>query len=78
MEANLIQYLTDESGRRVAVQLPLDRYESLLEAAEMLEDIRAYDAAKADPDQEMLSDEKVKALLGMDVPKTSASDSGPA
>ncbi len=41
------RYLVDERGERVAVILPLDEYNKLLEELEELDDLRAYDAAKA-------------------------------
>lgn len=43
-----VQYLTDESGKRVSVLLPVEEYERLLETEEELEDIlarQAYDRA---------------------------------
>ena len=46
------QFVTDAKGKRVAVMLDLKSYERLREAAEELEDIRAFDAAwpKAEAD----------------------------
>ncbi len=41
------RYLVDERGQRVAVVLDLDDYNKLLEELAELDDIRAYDAAKA-------------------------------
>ncbi len=41
------RYLVDEHGERVAIVLPLDEYNKLLEELEELDDLRAYDAAKA-------------------------------
>ncbi len=41
------RYLVDEHGERVAVVLPLEEYNKLLEELEELDDLRAYDAAKA-------------------------------
>ena len=41
-----MQYIEQEC-RRTAVIVPIDEYERLVEAAEMLADVRAYDAAKA-------------------------------
>ena len=38
-------YLVDESGKRIAVVLPIEEYERLLEALEELDDIRAYQEA---------------------------------
>ena len=40
-------YLIDDSGNKVAVMVPIKDYDKLLEAAEELEDIKAYDKAKA-------------------------------
>jgi PHD/YefM family antitoxin component YafN of YafNO toxin-antitoxin module len=41
------RYIVDENGKRVSVILPVEEYERLLEELEELEDIRAYDEAKA-------------------------------
>jgi hypothetical protein len=41
------QFLTNEKGEKVAVVIGIEEYEKLLEELEDLEDIRAYDEAKA-------------------------------
>lgn len=41
------RYIMDESGKRVSVIMPIEEYESMLEELEELEDIRAYDEARA-------------------------------
>ncbi|MDT8442164.1 MAG: hypothetical protein RQ723_10930 [Desulfuromonadales bacterium] len=41
------QYLTDEQNRRKAVVLPLDEWEGILAALQELDDVMAYDQAKA-------------------------------
>lgn len=41
------RYITDEDGTRQGVLLDIEDYERLLEAAEELADIAAYDEAKA-------------------------------
>ncbi len=41
------RYMVNEEGQRVAVVLDLDAYNKLIEELEELEDIRAYDEAKA-------------------------------
>ena len=41
------QYVVDQKGRRLAVLVDVRTYEKLMEAAEELEDIRAYDEAKS-------------------------------
>ena len=43
------QYVSDQAGRRTAVLLPLDQWSRILEALDELEEIRAYDEAKAAP-----------------------------
>ncbi len=39
------QIVTDKKGRAVAVQIPVNQYKKLLELAEEMEDIKAYDKA---------------------------------
>ena len=41
------EYIVNEGGERTRVILDVEEYERLLEAAEELEDIAAYDEAKA-------------------------------
>ncbi len=45
------RYLVDDDGNQIAVLLEVGRYRQLLEAAEELDAIRAYDAAKASDDE---------------------------
>jgi hypothetical protein len=51
MSTNRELFVVDESGKRTAVLLEIDRYSELLEAQEELEAIRAYDEAKASNDE---------------------------
>jgi hypothetical protein len=39
------QIVTDKKGKAIAVQLPLNQYKKLLELAEEMEDIKAFDRA---------------------------------
>ncbi len=41
------RYLSDEQGNRVAVVLDIAEYDRILAELEELEDLRAFDAAKA-------------------------------
>lgn len=62
-----VQYVVDEQGKRVGVFLPVEEYERLLEELEELEDIRAYDEAKAELEQgreELLPWEEAKKRIG--------------
>ena len=45
------RYLTDEDGHRVAVVLPIEAYQTLLEELEELESLRAFDRAKVSDDE---------------------------
>jgi PHD/YefM family antitoxin component YafN of YafNO toxin-antitoxin module len=45
------RYVIDENRNRVAVRLAMEDYQKLLEELELLESIRAYDAAKASADE---------------------------
>lgn len=45
------QYVTDSAGNRTGVLLDLDRYQELLDAADELDAIRAYDTAKASSEE---------------------------
>jgi len=49
MSARAERFLVDEDGNRVGVLLEIEAYERLLEELEELDEIRAYDAVKADP-----------------------------
>jgi len=42
-----VQFLTNKNGEKIAVVITVDAYAKILEQHEELEDIRAYDEAKA-------------------------------
>jgi PHD/YefM family antitoxin component YafN of YafNO toxin-antitoxin module len=44
------KYITDETGSKSAVILPIKEYDMLLEELEEIEDIRIYDEAKKGDD----------------------------
>lgn len=57
------QYITDNAGKKLAVVLPLDEFETMMEDLEELEDIRLYDDAKAnDNDPSIPIDEAFKMI----------------
>lgn len=45
------QYVVDAARKRTAVLVPADEWEKILEALEELDDIRQYDAAKAEAEE---------------------------
>ena len=62
MTATDTQFVTDDTGQRVAVLIGLDRYRQLLDAAEEVDAIRAYDAAKASLDESVPFEEAVREI----------------
>ena len=56
------RFITDSNGNRIGVILDLERYEELLDAMEELEDIRAFDAAKAVPDTAIPFEQAIREI----------------
>ncbi|HEX8138139.1 MAG TPA: hypothetical protein VF544_11150 [Pyrinomonadaceae bacterium] len=56
------QFVVDESGKRTAVLLAIERYFELLEAQEELESIRAYDEAKSSDDEVISFSQAIKEI----------------
>lgn len=56
------QYITDDDGNKVAVILPIKKYEQMLQDLEMKEDVALYDKVKAEDDGERIDlDDYVKS-----------------
>ena len=47
------QYIKDETGKSIGIILSIAEYQALMEQIEELEDIIAYDKAKAEPSDPM-------------------------
>ena len=60
MTTNREHFVVDESGKRTAVLLEIDRYSELLEAQEELEAIRAFDEAKASNEEPIAFAQAIK------------------
>jgi PHD/YefM family antitoxin component YafN of YafNO toxin-antitoxin module len=56
------QYVVDENQERKAVLLPTAEWEQILSELEDLDDIRAYDEAKAGPQDTVPFEQAVKEL----------------
>jgi hypothetical protein len=56
------QFIEDSQGKRIAVLMPIDQYNKMLEQLEEIDDIRAYDAAKAKEDEVIPFDKAVKEI----------------
>ena len=64
MSTNREQFVVDESGKRTAVLLEIERYSELVEAQEELEAIRAYDEAKASHEEAIPFTQAIKEIEG--------------
>lgn len=56
------QYITDNSGKKISVIIPLHEFNSILEELEELEDIRLYDNAKSSSEQSFPIDEAFEMI----------------
>jgi len=56
------QYITDSSGKKVSVILSMRDYERILDELEELEDIKAYDRAKARKSEPVPFEQAVKEI----------------
>lgn len=56
------QIVTNKKGKAIAVQIPLTQYKKLLELAEEMEDIKAFDRAIKRKNDFIPFDEAVKEL----------------
>ncbi|HTH32522.1 MAG TPA: hypothetical protein VL946_14330 [Lacibacter sp.] len=56
------QIVTDKKGKPIAVQIPVDQYKKLLELAEEMEEIRAFDKAMKRKQKFMPLDQAVAEL----------------
>jgi hypothetical protein len=57
-----VEYLVDEEGNRKAVVLPLAAWQQIKEELEELDDIRAYDQAKAQPSEPVPFEEAMREI----------------
>ncbi len=56
------EYLTDESGNKKAVVVPISQWQQIKEDLEELDDIRAYDKAKSKPSEPVPFDKAIKEI----------------
>lgn len=57
------QYIKDTDGKRSFVILPAKEFESMLESLDELEDIRLYDQAKKEGDDERIPMEEAFRMI---------------
>ena len=56
------QYITDNTGKKISVVLPIKDFRTIMEELEELEDIRLYDAAKKSNEPSIPLDEAFKLI----------------
>jgi hypothetical protein len=56
------QFIEDKQGNRIAVLMPIDQYNKLLDQLEDIDDIRTYDAAKAEDDEIIPFDQAISEI----------------
>lgn len=56
------QFITDSTGEKLAVILPIKEYEKLMEELDELQDIKAYDKAKSRKQTFVLAEDMFKAI----------------
>lgn len=56
------QFIEDNQGKRIAVLMPIDQYNKMMEQLEEIDDVRAYDAAKAKEDEIIPFDQAINEI----------------
>lgn len=56
------QYITDNSGKKISVVLPIKDFKAIMEELEELEDIKRYDEAKKSNETSTPIDEAFKLI----------------
>lgn len=56
------QYITDKTGKRISVVLPLKDFKAIMEELDELEDIKLYDEAKKDNEPSIPIDNAFKMI----------------
>jgi hypothetical protein len=55
------QYIEDSQGQKIAVILPIEEYNRIIEQVEELEDIQLFDQAKANKEESIPFDEYLRS-----------------
>jgi hypothetical protein len=56
------QYITDDSGKKISVVIPIKDFKAILEDLEEFEDIKLYDKAKKSEEPSIPIDEAFKII----------------
>jgi len=57
-----VQYITDDSGKKISVIIPIKDFKAILEDLEEFEDIKLYDKAKKSEEPSIPIDEAFKII----------------
>lgn len=57
-----LQYISDDSGKKISVVIPIKDFNAMLENIEELEDIKLYDKAKKSEETSIPLDEAFKII----------------
>ncbi len=63
------QYITDNTGKKISVVLPMKDFKALMEELEELEDIKLYDEAKKSNEPSISIDDAFKMIEAKRKPK---------
>lgn len=56
------QYITDSTGKKISVVIPMKDFKAIMDELEELEDIKAYDRAKARKSEPVPFEQAVKEI----------------
>ncbi len=56
------QYITDQTGKKISVVLPVEDFEAILEELEELEDIKLYDESKKSQESSIPIDDAFRMI----------------
>jgi PHD/YefM family antitoxin component YafN of YafNO toxin-antitoxin module len=56
------QYITDNTGKKISVVLPMEDFKAIMEELETLEDIKLYDEAKKSNEPSIPIDDAFKMI----------------
>lgn len=56
------QFITDDSGKKLSVIIPIKEFENILEELDDMDDVRLYDQAKKSDEESIPVDEAFKLI----------------
>ena len=56
------QYITDKKGKKIAVILPIEDYQKMLDELDAVEDVKLYDKSKKNFEESIVAEEAFKSI----------------